>query len=173
MKFQNHHPAIAVPAATASGSEQRAAAISQAHQEIDAATKAGVAGAGLVLIGVAFAAFFGLTALSGGAIALAICPPIALGVTGISIFIAGRYMPSKTEAGAAAAANWLAFKKYLEDIEHYTNLEEATGIFEKYLAYAVAFGALPAFVTLGLPERVWPPPWAVAAGVPSRRARCR
>ena len=40
MKFQNHHPAIAVPAATASGSEQRAAAISQAHQEIDAATKA-------------------------------------------------------------------------------------------------------------------------------------
>ena len=30
--------------------------------------------------------------------------------------------------------------------------------------YAVAFGLLPAFVTLGLDPGVWPPAWAVAAG---------
>lgn len=101
---------------------------------------------GFGLIGVAFFAFFALSALTGGGIALAICPPIALGITGIAIFIAGRFMPSKTEAGAEAAANWLAFKKYLQDIEHYTNLEEATGIFEKYLAYAVAFGLERSFI---------------------------
>ncbi len=29
--------------------------------------------------------------------------------------------------------------------------------------FALAFGALPAFVTLGLPEHPWPPVWAVAA----------
>jgi 4-hydroxybenzoate polyprenyltransferase len=32
-----------------------------------------------------------------------------------------------------------------------------------WLPYAVAFGLLPAFVTLGLPGHGWPPPWAVAA----------
>ena len=29
--------------------------------------------------------------------------------------------------------------------------------------YAVAFGALPAFVTLGLPSHPWPPVWAIGA----------
>ena len=33
-----------------------------------------------------------------------------------------------------------------------------------WLPYAVGFGLLPAFVTLGLPGRPWPPSWAVAAG---------
>jgi 4-hydroxybenzoate polyprenyltransferase len=32
------------------------------------------------------------------------------------------------------------------------------------LPYAVAFGALPAFVLLGLPEPRWPPVWLTAAG---------
>jgi 4-hydroxybenzoate polyprenyltransferase len=32
------------------------------------------------------------------------------------------------------------------------------------LPYAVGFGLLPAFVTLGLPGHPWPPAWAVAAG---------
>lgn len=32
-----------------------------------------------------------------------------------------------------------------------------------WLPYAVGFGALPAFVTLGLPGRPWPAPWAVGA----------
>jgi len=31
------------------------------------------------------------------------------------------------------------------------------------LPYAIAFGALPAFVTLGLPDHPWPPIWSVAA----------
>ncbi|MEU9378214.1 UbiA family prenyltransferase [Streptomyces sp. NPDC048255] len=32
-----------------------------------------------------------------------------------------------------------------------------------WLPYAVAFGLLPAFVTLGLPGAPWPPPWLTAA----------
>ncbi|WP_327292261.1 UbiA family prenyltransferase [Streptomyces sp. NBC_01198] len=33
-----------------------------------------------------------------------------------------------------------------------------------WVPYALAFGLLPAFVTLGLPGRPWPPGWAMAAG---------
>ncbi|WP_235001978.1 UbiA family prenyltransferase [Actinacidiphila paucisporea] len=33
-----------------------------------------------------------------------------------------------------------------------------------WVPYALAFGLLPAFVTLGLPGRPWPPAWAMAAG---------
>ena len=33
-----------------------------------------------------------------------------------------------------------------------------------WLPYALAFGLLPAFVTLGLPGRPWPPWWALVAG---------
>lgn len=33
-----------------------------------------------------------------------------------------------------------------------------------WVPYALAFGLLPAFVSLGLPARPWPPAWAMAAG---------
>lgn len=33
-----------------------------------------------------------------------------------------------------------------------------------WVPYALAFGLLPAFVTLGLPGQPWPPGWAMAAG---------
>jgi uncharacterized membrane protein YgcG len=49
-------------------------------------------------------------------------------------------MPKKTREGAEAAAKWLAFKRYLEDIDKRENLEESKDIFQKYIAYAVAFG---------------------------------
>jgi uncharacterized membrane protein YgcG len=49
-------------------------------------------------------------------------------------------MPKKTRKGAEAAAMWIAFRKYLEDIDKRENLEESKDIFQKYIAYAVAFG---------------------------------
>jgi 4-hydroxybenzoate polyprenyltransferase len=33
-----------------------------------------------------------------------------------------------------------------------------------WFPYALGFGLLPAFVTLGLPSPIWPPTWALAAG---------
>ncbi|HEV2108685.1 MAG TPA: DUF2207 domain-containing protein [Thermomicrobiales bacterium] len=59
------------------------------------------------------------------------------------VFIAGRLsaaMPRKTRAGAEAAAKWRAFRKYLERIERYEDLNEAKDVFDRYLPYAVAFG---------------------------------
>ncbi|MBA2247991.1 MAG: DUF2207 domain-containing protein [Chloroflexia bacterium] len=49
-------------------------------------------------------------------------------------------MPKKTAIGAESAAKWRAFKRYLESIERHGALEEAQGIFDRYLSYAVAFG---------------------------------
>ncbi len=71
---------------------------------------------------------------------LALLPGFGLGATAIALIIVAHYMPRKTDKGADAAARWLAFKRYLREIEKYTNLEESQSIFETYLAYAVAFG---------------------------------
>ncbi len=94
---------------------------------------------GLVLMG-AGGAFFAVPVLLGGDIATAVCPGMALGITAVFFFVASRYMPAKTQRGAESAAQWDAFKKYLQNIDQYQNLEEAGAIFEKYLAYATAFG---------------------------------
>ncbi|MDX1687737.1 MAG: DUF2207 domain-containing protein [Candidatus Promineifilaceae bacterium] len=90
--------------------------------------------------GIAFLSFFSLPGIFGNGVSTIICPSLALGVTAVIMFVVSRYMPAKTAKGAEAAAQWMAFKKYLQEIERYTNLEEATEIFEKYLPYAVAFG---------------------------------
>lgn len=69
-----------------------------------------------------------------------LCAPMAIGLTGILMMIAGQHMPAKTRAGAEEAAKWKAFMEYLKNLEKYGKLEEAAGTFEKYLPYAVAFG---------------------------------
>ncbi|HEU0163496.1 MAG TPA: DUF2207 domain-containing protein, partial [Thermomicrobiales bacterium] len=57
-----------------------------------------------------------------------------------------KAMPKKTLAGAEEAAKWRAFRKYLDDIEKYENLDESRKIFDKYLPYAVAFGLQSSWV---------------------------
>lgn len=71
---------------------------------------------------------------------MAICPTVAMVFTGIGLIFVGRHMPRKTQAGAEEAARWMAFKRYLQNIEKYGSLEEAKEQFDKYLPYAIAFG---------------------------------
>ena len=70
-----------------------------------------------------------------------------------------RHMPRKTAAGAEAAAKWRAFKRYLESIQKHENLTEATQLFDRYLAYAVAFrinrGWVKAFADAGARSPGW------------------
>ena len=63
----------------------------------------------------------------------AICLPLALAVPAIGLIFLGRYMPRKSPIGAEEAAKWLAFKRYMEDIEKYTKVDEVKGIFDRYL----------------------------------------
>src|SRR5690606_31163590 len=67
-------------------------------------------------------------------------PVLAIIATAIALFIAARHMPRKTAKGTEAAAKWNAFKTYLKNIKEYADIENSGDIFEKYLAYAIAFG---------------------------------
>jgi uncharacterized membrane protein len=67
------------------------------------------------------------------------CPAVGLVIGGIGLAVVGQAMPSKTKKGAEAAARWGAFRAYLKEIERYTDLEQATELFERYLPYAIAF----------------------------------
>lgn len=104
---------------------------------------------------VAVAGIFFLPGLAGGIGTLA-CPGIGLLLTAAALLVVSRYMPAKSEKGSVAAAQWLAFKRYLQDIEKYTDLEAAKEIFERYLPYAVAFGL----------ERSWIRKFSAVPGTP-------
>ena len=90
-----------------------------------------------------------IVAIIGGCIAIgsladiapAIFVPIgALVAIGLIVVVISRFMPRKTPAGAEAAAKWRAFRNYLASIERYEKLDEAQGIFDRFLPYAIAFG---------------------------------
>jgi len=93
------------------------------------------------------------------------CVPIGLGVTALVLIILARYMPRRTEKGADAVARWRAFKRYLQNLEKYTKIEDAAGIFDKYLPYAVAFGLeqswIRRFEKVDAPAPTWWIPWGV------------
>ena len=92
------------------------------------------------MLGISVMSFCGLPVAFGGEAAAIVCIPFALGLTGIIMLFVARVMPAKTAKGAEEAEKWEAFKKYLQNIERYTNVKEAGDIFEKYLGYATAFG---------------------------------
>ncbi|MFP4345204.1 MAG: DUF2207 family protein [Anaerolineales bacterium] len=70
----------------------------------------------------------------------AFCPGGAIGLLGVLMLVLAQFMPHKTREGKELALKWKAFKRYLEDLERYTDLQQATELFEKYLPYAIAFG---------------------------------
>src|SRR6185295_1434583 len=55
-------------------------------------------------------------------------------------------MPAKTRKGAEEAAKWRAFYEYLQNLEKYSDVEEASKHFDDFLPYAVAFGLDRAWV---------------------------
>lgn len=97
---------------------------------------------GLGIAGLVLSAGIGFCVLGafGSRIDALWCPFISLGITSIGMIIVGQAMPAKTPVGSEEKAKWEAFKKYIERIEDYTELEAATEQFDKYLPYAIAFG---------------------------------
>ncbi|HWV24672.1 MAG TPA: DUF2207 domain-containing protein, partial [Thermomicrobiales bacterium] len=92
---------------------------------------------GPVLAAVVIILIIVFTGANSGWIVLPIIAAIVL------FFVGGKVatnMPRKTLDGAEAAAKWMAFKRYLQDIDQHVDLEESKAIFEKYLPYAIAFG---------------------------------
>lgn len=90
---------------------------------------------------------------------LALCVPAALGVTAIALLVASGGMQARTRKGAETKMRLEAFKRYLQNIEKYTDIKTATDLFDKYLAYAVAFGLdrtwVQKFAAANAPAPTW------------------
>lgn len=91
--------------------------------------------------------------------AFALCLPVAFAVPAVGLIVLARHMPRKTDTGAEEAAKWLAFKRYMENIEQYTKVEEVQQIFDRFLPYAVAFGLERSWIAKFARVDTPPPPW--------------
>ncbi len=128
----------------------------------------GIAGVLTLLAGVALAILGGMkfNAYSG----TAFLPGLALAGVGLYLAVVAGSMPRWTPKGAERAARWRAFKRYLADIERYTDLAAAKAVFERYLPFAIAFGLdkgwVGKFARIGAPAPAWyiPLPAAIAGG---------
>lgn len=65
---------------------------------------------------------------------------IILGFAGLVLLPLSPHVQVTTPEGSQEAAKWRAFKKYLSNLQNYTDLEEAASKFQEYLPYAIAFG---------------------------------
>jgi uncharacterized membrane protein YgcG len=87
------------------------------------------------------------------------CLPLSVGVIGLSMAIVGQFMPAKTVKGAQEAAQWRAFRRYLDNLENYGGVQEAAQKFELALPYAVAFGIQSELVRKLTPALTSMPGW--------------
>lgn len=90
---------------------------------------------------------------------IAFSPPVAVAIAGLIIVILGMLMPRKTAAGAEAHARWWAFRNYLANIQKYGKAGNAQNIYEKYMAYAIAFKLESVFTEAFTANEVVPPIW--------------
>lgn len=104
-----------------------------------------------------------------GIIGAIVLDPWALGVMVAGIIVwavmlrMSRHMPRKTDAGAEAAAKWRAFRRYLQDIEKHRDLGASREVFDRYLAYAIAFKIDKAWIRKFAEAGVERPSW-IGAG---------
>jgi uncharacterized membrane protein YgcG len=87
------------------------------------------------------------------------CLPVGIGTTAILMLILSSHMQARTAKGAEARMRVEAFKKYLQNIEKYTDLKTAKDLFDKYLPYAIAFGLdrtwIQKFTAVQTPAPAW------------------
>lgn len=88
-------------------------------------------------------------------------PLLALEIFFIGLLGLSRVMPRRTPKGAAAAAQWNAFKRYLAHVEKYTTIQAAQDKFAEYLPYAIAFGLERSWFTKFQQTNVPAPKWYV------------
>lgn len=71
---------------------------------------------------------------------------VALMVVAAVYIFSSDAMPRKTDFGSEEAAKWRAFKRYLQNIQTYTNIQAAADKMQQYLPYAVAMGIESDFI---------------------------
>jgi uncharacterized membrane protein YgcG len=132
-------------------------------------------GIGLALLVVALVGGIILYGLVASFAPLTIIPIVAAAIVSVVLLVAGGAMPRKTLKGAEAAARWLAFQRYLDEIERYDNVADARAIFNRYLPYAVAFQLerswVRKFARVDTPGPSWYGPYGDWDDGPGRRGR--
>jgi uncharacterized protein (TIGR04222 family) len=77
----------------------------------------------------------------------------------IIVWCFSPFMPQRTPAGSQEVRRWQSFRNYLRDLTRFQDMESAKDQFEKYLAYAIAFGVekewVRRFEGLNAPPPVW------------------
>jgi uncharacterized membrane protein YgcG len=124
---------------------------------------------GLGIAGLVLSAGIGMivTAALSDLVSMALCPFMSLGMVSVVLILISGVMPAKTRKGAEEAKKWEAFKKYLEDVEQYVDIETVTEQFDEYLPYAVAFGLEHTWVKKFARVSSTPmPPWFIPIGMP-------
>ncbi|MCY3993249.1 MAG: DUF2207 domain-containing protein [Caldilineaceae bacterium] len=114
---------------------------------------------GVCLLVLAGLAGLGLWTLFGSLTGAAVLPGIGLAATALGLLLLSRFMPRKTDAGAELAARWQAFKRYLRNIDRYSDLEEQKELWDRWLPFAIAFGVdsqyIRKFETVDAPAPGW------------------
>lgn len=95
---------------------------------------------GIVALVGAFVVGGMLAALFGDLTGAAVLPGVGLGVTAIGLLILSQSMPRKSAHGAEVATRWRAFKRYLQNMDKYSDLAAQKAIWDRWLPYAIAFG---------------------------------
>jgi uncharacterized membrane protein YgcG len=70
----------------------------------------------------------------------AILVAIGLALAGLALLLVARAMPVRTRKGAEMRERAEAFRRYLQNIEKYTDVKTATDLYDRYLPYAIACG---------------------------------
>ena len=80
-------------------------------------------------------------------------------VSVVNVWSFSPFMPQRTPAGSQEVRKWQAFRNYLHDLTRFQDMDSAKDNFEKYLAYAIAFGVerqwVRRFEGLNVPSPGW------------------
>jgi len=97
-----------------------------------------------------------------------LAPMAALAGVGLVLMIVSRWMPRRTTKGAEEAARWRAFRRYLENLKGYGDLDSAQEILDEDFPYAVALGVekvvLRQAESLGAQAPYWLVPTHISVG---------
>jgi uncharacterized membrane protein YgcG len=124
---------------------------------------------GLGIAGLVLSVGFGMifAAALSDLVSAALCPFMSLGMVSFVLIFVSGVMPAKTRKGAEEAKKWEAFKRYLQDVEKYVDIETVTDQFDDFLPYAIAFGLEHTWVKKFSSVSSTPiPPWFVPVGMP-------
>jgi uncharacterized membrane protein YgcG len=96
----------------------------------------------------------------------AICLPFGLGLTAVAFFVIAGKMPARTRKGAEMMMRVAAFKRYMENIEKYTDLTASKDLFDKYLPFAIAFNLDRSWMNKFAKVDAPVPPWYIPVFMP-------